>query len=176
MQQLRFGSRTRIAIQLLACSLTASCGGALTGLDKPSCPSAKSSQDALALLNSARAIARQCGATSYPAAAPLAWDLQLEAAATGHSQDMATRNFFEHTNPSGVTASQRTTAAGYGPSTGENIGAGYESMEAAMQGWLSSPGHCENIMRSSYRHYAIACSSNKNSEYGTYWTQSFGSK
>jgi uncharacterized protein YkwD len=143
---------------------------------KAVCPAAKEPQIALAILNAARAEARQCGATLYPAAAPLIWDTQLEAAAQQHADDMANRDFFSHTNPNGVTASQRTAAAGYGAQTGENISAGYASLESAMQGWLSSPGHCANIMSTSYKHYAVACSVNKSSSYGTYWTQTFGSK
>jgi uncharacterized protein YkwD len=161
---------------MLVLLLLGSCGGGFVDAQKPSCPAARSAAESLALLNAARAVPRLCGATAFAAAAPLTWDLQLESAALAHSIDMSARNFFAHTNPDGVTASQRTAAAGYGPFTGENIGAGYETIESAMQGWLSSPGHCENIMRAAYRHYAVACSSGKGSEYGTYWTQTFGSK
>jgi uncharacterized protein YkwD len=168
---------------LIVSFLLASCGGGSSDVSgdsniavKGTCSASISQQDALALLNAARSEARQCGSILYPAAPPLIWDAQLEAAAREHSEDMATRNFFSHTNPSGVTASQRTVAAGYGPQTGENISAGYPSLEAAMQGWLSSPGHCANIMRATYKHYAVACSVNNSSSFGTYWTQNFGSK
>lgn len=151
-------------------------GGGLVSAQKPACPAARSAPDALELLNAARAAPRLCGTVSFAAAAPLAWDAQLEQAASAHAKDMATRNFFSHTNPDGVSASQRTVAAGYGPFTGENIGGGHANLDAAMQAWLASPGHCENIMNGAYKHYAVACSSSPNSEYGTYWTQSFGSK
>ena len=139
-----------------------------------SCAAAPTVQEAVDRINAARAVARQCGTAFFPATTPLVWDAQLQVAAQAHASDMANRNFFAHTNPDGVTASQRTTAAGYGPATGENIAAGYPSMEAAMQGWLLSPGHCENIMRPTYQHYALACADGAGSDYGTYWTQSFG--
>lgn len=90
---------------------------------------------------------------------------------------MATRNFFAHTNPSGQTPSDRTAAAGYGRFTGENIAAGYGTLDAVMQGWLSSPGHCANIMRASYRDFALACAvPSTKVDYSIYWTQSFGAK
>ena len=160
---------------LLLASLLASCGDLLEPI-KPSCPPARSNQESLALLNAARQTSRLCGAEAFPAASPLKWDAQLEVAANGHSNDMATRNFYAHINPDGISPSQRTVAAGYGLYTGENIWATPKSMEEAIEGWLQSPGHCKNIMYAAYTDYAIACVSNKNSEYGTYWTQSFGFK
>lgn len=176
------------ALPLLLSLLLAACGGGggdgtssgqnLAVNPNPnasgSCSAAPTVQEAVDRINAARAVARQCGTAFFPATTPLAWDAQLQVAAQAHASDMANRNFFAHTNPDGVTASQRTTAAGYGPATGENIAAGYASMEAAMQGWLLSPGHCENIMRPTYRHYALACADGPGSDYGTYWTQSFG--
>jgi uncharacterized protein YkwD len=56
---------------------------------------------------------------------PLAFNPILIGVARAHSQDMWTRNFFAHTNPSGVTFSQRMTNAGYvWNRAGENIAAG----------------------------------------------------
>ncbi len=178
----------RVAPPLLLLLLLAACGGGGSDGDSAdpnlaqnqnpgssgSCSVAPTVQEAVDRINAARAVARQCGTAFYPATTPLVWDAQLQVAAQAHASDMGNRNFFAHTNPDGVTASQRTTAAGYGPATGENIAAGYASMEAAMQGWLASPGHCENIMRPTYQHYAIACAQVAGSDYGTYWTQSFG--
>jgi uncharacterized protein YkwD len=145
--------------------------------EKTSCSASIAQQQALALLNAARAVARQCGATTYPAVPALAWSSQLEAAASAHSQDMAKRNFFEHNNPDGVSPSQRITASGYvWRASGENIAAGYDTLETAMDGWLKSPGHCANIMNASFRDYGVACATNPSSEYGTYWTQAFGAR
>ncbi|MFB7506818.1 sigma-70 family RNA polymerase sigma factor, partial [Streptomyces broussonetiae] len=44
---------------------------------------------------------------------PLTEDPQLQTAAQGHSDDMAARHFFDHTNPDGADPGQRITAAGY---------------------------------------------------------------
>ncbi|MBS7806857.1 CAP domain-containing protein [Variovorax sp. PCZ-1] len=143
-----------------------------------SCAPIKSAQEALNAVNAARAVARSCGSTSYPAVAPLQWNSQLAEAALAHSRDMATRNYFAHTNLDGETPSDRTAKAGYGRFTGENIAAGYGTLEAVMQGWLSSPGHCANIMRASYKDFALACAIpvSNNATYNIYWTQSFGAK
>lgn len=156
----------------LILNLTACGGGIFEG--KPSCPSPISSVEAIAKLNSARSEARKCGDVAYAATSALRWNDKLLAAATAHSADMAKLNYFSHTGADGTSPGDRTLAAGYGRRTGENIGAGRESMDEAIRGWLESPGHCANIMNPVYQDYAIACSSNKDSEYGTYWTQSFG--
>ena len=63
-------------------------------------------EQVLALVNDARAhAATPCG--------PVQLDPRLMAAAQAHSDDMAARNFFDHTNPDGVTFAQRILAAGY---------------------------------------------------------------
>ena len=55
---------------------------------------------------------------------PLALNQFLTTAARAHSLDMATRNFFDHTNPSGQSPTNRAQAAGYGGTAGENIAGG----------------------------------------------------
>ena len=53
---------------------------------------------------------------------PLAPNQQLQNASVAHSVDMIDRDFFAHTNPSGVTPGGRATAAGYNWQTiAENI-------------------------------------------------------
>jgi uncharacterized protein YkwD len=151
---------------------------ALASLPSGNCAQIASAQEALDALNQARAVGRSCGATVFPAAPALVWDSQLAQAALNHSQDMATRNFFGHTNPDGETPFDRTAKAGFGRATGENIAAGYSTLSVVMQGWLDSPGHCANIMRQSYKQYAIACVTppSKSADFSIYWTQSFGAK
>lgn len=177
-KQMLKSQKSQLAQFTLVTALTLAllgCGGG-TQAEKPICPSVIDSATALAMINQIRAEPRMCGAKSMSAAPQLQWDHVLHAAATAHSKDMAQRNFFGHANPDGLTTSQRTTIAGYGPYTGENIGAGYASLETVQKGLLESAEHCENIMRREFKHYAVACASNDNSDYGTYWTQNFGSK
>jgi uncharacterized protein YkwD len=144
-----------------------------------SCAQIKSAQEALDAINAARAVARNCASTFYPAAPALKWNDQLANAALAHSKDMATRNFFSHTNPNGESPFDRTEKAGYGRFTGENIAAGYGTLKEVMEGWLASPGHCANIMRQNYQDVGLACvvpASGSAAAYNIYWTQSFGAK
>ena len=125
-------------------------------------------------INRARASSRQCGAQSYPAAPPLTWNCTLATVALEHSRDMGERNFFSHTGSDGLSSSQRVTNASYSwRTTGENIAAGLATVEEVMAGWLSSPGHCANIMNDSYTEIGAARYHNSGADYRYYWTQLF---
>ena len=75
-------------------------------------------------------------------------ELRLDTAATLHSVDMATRNFFSHVNPEGLNSNGRAAAQGYTIGAGENIAYGYANARAVMVGWMGSEGHCRNILSS----------------------------
>lgn len=86
---------------------------------------------------------------------PLAPNQQLQNASVAHSVDMINRDFFAHTNPSGVTPGGRATAAGYNWSTiAENIAyIGYfggvninANTREAHDLLFKSAGHRENIL------------------------------
>lgn len=151
----------------------AASGGTLTAAN--TCNLGNFQTDLMTLINQARASARTCGSTAYPAAAPLAWNGKLFDAAAGHSSDMATKNYFSHTSQDGRTFDQRITAAGYGWSTiGENIAAGQSSASSVMAGWMASSGHCSNIMNGNFTEVGVACVSNASSTYKRYWTMDLG--
>ncbi|MFD6229124.1 sigma-70 family RNA polymerase sigma factor [Streptomyces sp. NPDC060232] len=119
----------------------------------------------VALVNTERAAAG-CG--------PLREDQQLRAAAQGHSDDMAARHFFDHTNPDGKDPGQRTTASGYRWSTyGENIAKGQQTAQAVMDSWMKSPGHRANILNCSFKDIGVGV---HQSAGGPWWTQNFGAK
>ncbi len=131
-------------------------------------------KEMLKQINQARSTARQCGSQSFSAAPALAWDCTLAQAALTHSKDMADNNFFSHTGSDGQKPSQRVTNAGYQwRATGENIAAGQDTVSEVMNGWLQSPGHCANIMKSKYTEVGAARYRNDNSDYRIYWTQVF---
>ena len=65
----------------------------------------------LARINQVRASGADCGVDGvFGAAAPLVWNDKLTLAADGHSQDMATRNYFSHTSADGRTLADRVNA------------------------------------------------------------------
>jgi uncharacterized protein YkwD len=130
----------------------------------------------LTLVNNARAQTRSCGTMSYQAAPAVAWNCQLENAAYGHSASMAENNYFSHTGQDGSSPGDRISAAGYDWRTyGENIAAGYRDAETVMDGWLTSAGHCANIMNSSFEDIGVGVA-NGNGSYGIYWTQVFAAQ
>lgn len=119
------------------------------------------------LVDEARSEARTCGSTRFEAATPLATDLRLQTAAQVHSGDMHANGFMNHVGSDGSDVGERVTRQGYTwSSVGENIAAGFGTPEAVMAAWLSSPGHCANVMRSSYAHLGVGRS-------GSFWTQVF---
>ena len=128
----------------------------------------------LARVNQLRAAGATCGARgSFAPAGPLTWSTQLTQAAAAHSQDMVTNNFFSHTGSSGSTLSTRVNATGYSWSAlGENIAAGYGTVNIVMDGWMDSDGHCANIMNPNFTQIGMACivRGSQANAYSNYWT------
>lgn len=96
---------------------------------------------------------------------PLAPDPNLIDASRQHSVDMLTRRFFSHQNPEGRSFMERLPP-GYGSrisQSGENIwtGSGYYPFNPQnlarmiMNAWISSPGHCKNILTPGFTHVGI---------------------
>ncbi|TWI65386.1 Cysteine-rich secretory protein family protein [Pseudoduganella lurida] len=127
--------------------------------------------EVLAAVNAARAQPRNCGSRHFAAAPPLRLSRQLDAAAVNHSTDMAELRYFSHQAKDGSVVGDRAIQAGYRwRAIGENIASGQESARAAVDGWLDSPGHCENIMNAAFTEMGIGYAVNP--ERGrVYWTQ-----
>jgi uncharacterized protein YkwD len=106
---------------------------------------------------------------------PLAANATLTAVARAHSIDMATRNFFAHTNPDGASPFDRMRAAGYdGRLMGENIAAGYTTAQAVMDAWMNSAGHRANILNCGFKDIGIGFATGGSFRF--YWTQDFGTR
>lgn len=130
---------------------------------------------------------------------PLAWDERLAEAARMHAEDMARRNYFSHESPEGETFRDRFAKVGYTPRSifngksetivwgGENLflyaGPPEESaiVKEAINGWMNSPGHRENILRREFAltgvgvAYAPTCTyENTSLENCVYIVQTFG--
>jgi uncharacterized protein YkwD len=151
---------------VLAVAMLASCGGSGPAPLGHQPPTAEL-QRLLVLVNEARSQPRTCGATAYAATHALVAEPRLMAAAQRHSADMHEHGFMGHTGSDGSSLRDRVEREGYAWSQlGENVAWGYGSPEAVMGGWLSSPGHCANIMRPGYGEIGLALA-------GTSWTQVF---
>jgi uncharacterized protein YkwD len=130
----------------------------------------------LELTNQARSHARRCGVEPFPAAPPLTLGpASLERAAAEHSQDMAGHDYMDHSGRDGSTPADRVTRTGYKwRAIGENLASGVISPEQAVNGWVGSPHHCENLMSARFTEMAVAYAVNPSSRGGIYWTQLFG--
>ena len=125
-------------------------------------------------MNQARAAGATCGTTTYDPTDPLEADPALRCASRAHSKDMSDRGFFDHTNPDGDGPTERFHKAGWSGSTwGENIVGGYGSADAQFDGWMSSPGHCGNIMNPSFTQVGVGYFQGAG-EYRDYTTAGFG--
>ena len=132
--------------------------------------------DALRLINQYRAAGATCGSHgAFAPSAALTRNAKLASAAFGHSRDMADNNYFSHDSQDGRTMANRIDATGYTWSTiGENIAAGYSSVQSVIEGWMASEGHCANLMNPRFTEFGMACARNDASTYRLYWTQDFG--
>ncbi len=77
---------------------------------------------------------------------PLALSASLTQASRLHGADMAARSFFDHTNPDGLTPTNRAVAAGYAGTAGENIGANYSTIDALYYSWMNTPTERKNLL------------------------------
>ena len=108
---------------------------------------------------------------------PLQADLILTTAADWHSTDMASKNYFSHTDSLGRSPGQRAAAFGYQYLMSENIGAGIPLVDPALllQAFKGSPGHNANMLRSEWKAIGVGAAYDPSSSYDLYWTVDFGS-
>ncbi len=120
--------------------------------------------------------------------APFKRSAKLPAISLAHSRDMATRSYIAHINPEGLDPSARAKKAGYNivkkrgntirTGVGENL---YEHQsvmrdekgerpylesaqkvaQAAVKGWMSSPGHRKNILNPDYGYFGTGVAVSK---------------
>ncbi len=131
-------------------------------IDEGNCGSTIESEE-FALTNQARV------SSGLPA---LQCDLALADVARAHSEDMARRNFFSHTNPEGEQPWDRMRRQGIADfsTAGENIAYGYSSPSEVHSVWMNSSGHRANILSRNYTHIGVGAYNDN----GTlYWTQVF---
>jgi len=112
--------------------------------------------------------------------AALKANLELNAAAQGHSEDMANQDYFDHTGKNGSLPWDRAKVVGYEARTmGENIAAGQTTPESVVQGWINSPGHRANLLNANFTELGVGYFYLENDtglvNYSRYWTQLFGS-
>ncbi len=117
---------------------------------------------------------------------PLKDSGRLDIAAEQHSEDMVANNYFDHTEPTGVTFASRIMTSGYVPSgwaymLGENIAMGTLQLAtpaAIVNAWMTSPEHRANIL-ADFQESGIGVVAQAPAEYaggqpGATYTEDFG--
>ncbi|MBS0374294.1 MAG: CAP domain-containing protein [Proteobacteria bacterium] len=135
---------------------------------------ARVEREVLARVNEARAVARRCGSTRYPAVPPLQPSSLLSRIAAGHSATMAARDDLAHRDPDGSLPADRVRRGGYvARIVGENVASGVPTAAEVVAGWLQSPGHCANIMDARFQEMGVAFEVAPHTQGAIYWTQLF---
>lgn len=178
----RLGAALLVAAMAVGCSSSDDGGG--SNQAGPGCPSDGSSYKSdyqalecgvLDLVNQRRAAGAVCGGESMPSVPALRMNAALRSAARDHAADMARNNYFSHDSQDGREAWDRMEAAGYAyQAAGENIAAGSDTAAGVMDQWMTSPGHCKNIMSGSFTEVGVGYSFHAESQYRHYWVQDFG--
>ena len=113
---------------------------------------------------------------TYMGLSNLQWESKAEAAARGHSQDMADNNYYQHNSQDGTRFSARLQAEGISyRSCGENICAGSGDAIYMVIGWIGSSGHRGGILNTSYKYIGVGVAYNSSAEWLIYATQDFWS-
>jgi uncharacterized protein YkwD len=109
---------------------------------------------------------------------PLALDPALNLAAQRHAEDMLARSYFAHRGPDHKTVRDRARAAGFEWSAiGENLAEGQQSAKEAVEAWMRSSGHRENILDRRYTKTGVGLALGRDPKTGEYrilWVQTFG--
>ena len=78
---------------------------------------------------------------------PYATEARLAQAAQGHACDMAQNGFFGHQGSNGSNSHRRVQQTGFRTClTAENIAWGFRDPARIVSGWMTSPGHRQNIL------------------------------
>lgn len=108
--------------------------------------------------------------------APLVWNDQIAEIARVHSQNMVEYKFFGHQDQDGLTVDGR--AESYGLTSWKGIGENIASLQGfkdpapvAVEKWLQSPGHRQNILGGRWSESAVGVAEAKDGTY--YFTQVF---
>ena len=106
---------------------------------------------------------------------PLTVSVNLNRAASWLAVDMATKNYFSHTDSLGRDAATRGSQCGTASGIGENIAAGssWDTAQEAFDAWKASPGHDANMLLSGYKQIGIARYYSAASTYKWYWVTDF---
>lgn len=108
---------------------------------------------------------------------PVAASDRLGIVASQQARLMARADRLAHEIKGGLDLAGRIDRAGYQGAAGENISAGYATLDEVLAAWLASPGHRRNLLDPRFTEFGIAAarvSGGRTSRYGTFWALVLG--
>jgi uncharacterized protein YkwD len=88
---------------------------------------------------------------------PLKINTTLSLAAGDRISDMFAKRYFDHVAPDGTEPFTWVRKRGYRyRMVGENLALGYRNSNAVVDGWMHSPGHRANILKSGFNEIGLA--------------------
>lgn len=152
--------RLYIRVGLLGC-IVFSMAGCVTTPTKISgnVPVRDVSQEAVALINQFRA---------NNGLGPVIVDSSLVDAARYQAVAMASANVLSH-EIGGDFTTRMNSAGFYYANAAENVGAGHSSVEDAINAWIRSPHHHENMLMKDATRFGMVVADAPNSRYRNYW-------
>ncbi len=113
---------------------------------------------------------------------PLKLVSSLTASARHHAMDMAVDNYFDHNSMDAVGGELKVVCGTFDrislwykgwSGAAENIAAGLNSPQKAMEAWMNSEGHRVNILNPGYTEFGVGYYSGAG-QFPSYWVQDFG--
>jgi uncharacterized protein YkwD len=99
---------------------------------------------------------------------PLRLDPALTAMAQRQADAMVVGNALSH-NVAGPFTTRLAASGISATEAGENLGAGYFSLDEAMAGWRSSAEHDANLRMAGFTRMGVAIAKSPRTHYGVYW-------
>ena len=146
-------------------------------LDQPPSPETIAAWEAelLTLVNGVRAAGHICpGGEHMAPVPPLGRNAAMDAAARTQAAWMALRGQLSHDGPGGSSLGARLSEAGFTwHRAAENVAAGRSQPADTLAQWLSSAGHCRELMSAASTQTGIGYAYSTTSVYRHFWTQDF---
>jgi uncharacterized protein YkwD len=155
-----------VAVLLSSCTPTREWPAELVALEN----------DMLTLVNDVRATGATCPTSgAFPAVPPVVDNTELRWSARLHAEDMGQQAYFAHDSKDGREPWDRMEAAGYtADPVAENIAAGSDTAAATFEQWMTSDGHCQNILLEGTNELGVGVAHVEGSPFEWYWVQNFG--
>lgn len=126
---------------------------------------------AVTAINQARAREQVCGQQRMAATTPIRWDARAMQAARTQALYLQRTNLFGHAGENDSHVGERLNATGFvWQKVGENLAAGFNSIEEVVISWLASPSHCRVLMTPEFNVAGVSyVAGEEENTYANYW-------